>query len=86
MTNNKSAAASVCPRCRSEQTEVVTMSPVKNVWVVYSCKRCFYMWRSTEPEENTDPDHYPEAFRLTPETMADMPVVPAVPPLRPKKD
>ena len=42
--------------------------------------------RAMEPEENTDPDHYSEAFRLTPETMADMPVVPTVPPLRPKKD
>jgi hypothetical protein len=86
MSNKSSAAVTVCPRCRSEQTEVVTMSPVKNVWVVYSCKRCFYMWRSTEPQENTDPDHYPEAFRLTPEAIAKMPVVPSIPPLRPKKD
>jgi hypothetical protein len=86
MSDKSPAAATVCPRCRSEQTEVVTMSPVKNVWAVYGCKRCFYMWRSTEPQENTDPDHYPEAFRLTPEGIANMPVVPSIPPLRRKKD
>jgi hypothetical protein len=81
--SDKSAAA-VCPRCRYEQTEVLTTSPVKDAWVVYSCKRCFYAWRSTEPQENTDPDHYPEAFRLTPEAMANFPVVPTIPPLRRK--
>jgi hypothetical protein len=37
MSDKSSATAIVCPRCRSEQTGVVTMSPVKNVWVVYGC-------------------------------------------------
>jgi vanillate/4-hydroxybenzoate decarboxylase subunit D len=43
-----------CPRCRSRTIEVLTNSPVDGVWTVYSCTTCFYAWRSTEPEENTD--------------------------------
>jgi C4-type Zn-finger protein len=72
----------VCPRCRSVAIEVLTNSPVEGVWTIYSCKTCLYAWRSTEPEENTDPDKYPEAFRLKPEDLAKFPVVPTIPPLR----
>jgi hypothetical protein len=31
-------------------------SPVAGIWTKYSCKTCLYAWRSTEPEENTNPD------------------------------
>jgi C4-type Zn-finger protein len=72
----------VCPRCRSETIEVLTTSPVEGVWTMYSCKTCFYAWRSTEPEENTDPDKYPKPFRLKPEDLATFPVVPTIPSLR----
>jgi vanillate/4-hydroxybenzoate decarboxylase subunit D len=72
----------VCPRCRSSKAEVLTSSPVEGVWTIYSCTTCFYAWRSTEPEENTDPDKYPEPFRLRPEDLAKFAVVPTVPPLR----
>jgi hypothetical protein len=39
-------------------------------------------WRSTEPEENTNPEKYPEAFRLKPEDLAQFPIVPTIPALR----
>jgi vanillate/4-hydroxybenzoate decarboxylase subunit D len=72
----------VCPRCRSATTEVRSASPVKGVWTVFGCTTCFYAWRSTEPEENTDPDKYPAVFRLKPEDMANLPVAPSIPPRR----
>lgn len=71
-----------CPRCRSTTIEVLTTSPIPGVWTVFSCTTCLYAWRSTEPEENTDPDKYPAAFRLTPEQLPELPVAPTVPPLR----
>jgi hypothetical protein len=71
-----------CPRCRSGAIEVLARSPVEGVWTVHSCTTCLYAWRSTEPEENTDPDKYPEPFRLKPDDLAKFPVVPAIPPLR----
>jgi hypothetical protein len=49
---------------------------------VYGCSTCFYAWRSTEPEENVNPEKYPSAFRLRPEDLAKLRVVPAVPPRR----
>jgi len=54
------------------------------VWTVFGCDTCFYTWRSTEPAENTSPDHYPEVFRLKPEDIVKLPEVPAIPPLRQK--
>jgi hypothetical protein len=72
----------VCPRCRSADTSVLTRSPVKDVWIVHGCKVCFYAWRNTEPEENTNPDKYPEAFRLNPNEVNNFVTVPTVPPLR----
>jgi hypothetical protein len=36
-------------------------------WLVsHGCQICFYTWRNTELEENTNPDR-PEPFRLRPE-------------------
>jgi hypothetical protein len=37
---------------------------------------------NTEPEENTNPDRYPEAFRLDPAEVNNFIVVPTIPPLR----
>jgi hypothetical protein len=55
----------VCPRCRSTTVSVVANSPVPNCWMMRSCSRCWYAWRSTEPRSHTDPEAYPEDFRLT---------------------
>ncbi len=78
--NDKHALS--CPRCRSATIEVLCNSPVAGVWTMYSCKTCLYAWRSTEAEENKNPDKYPEAFRLKPEELAKFPIVPTIPPLR----
>jgi hypothetical protein len=51
---------------------------------VFGCDTCFYTWRSTEPVENTNPDSYPEVFRMKPEDLGKLPEVPAVPPRRQK--
>ena len=59
-------------------------SPVAGVWTVFGCDTCFYTWRSTEPDENTNPDKYPEVFRLNPEDLANLPEMPTIPPLRQK--
>jgi vanillate/4-hydroxybenzoate decarboxylase subunit D len=82
MSHPEDTKGLVCPRCRFVAIEVLTDSPVKGVWTIYSCKTCIYAWRSTEPGENTNPDKYPESFRLKAEDLAKFPLVPAIPPLR----
>jgi hypothetical protein len=69
-----------CPRCRSTTTEVRSTSPVAGAWTVFGCNACFYTWRSTEPEENIDPDKYPAPFRLKQAELESFPVAPTVPP------
>lgn len=77
-------ALPTCPRCRSTTTRLHAKSAVADVWTVFGCDTCFYTWRTTEPVENTDPDRYPAVFRLLPEDIPKLPVVPAIPPLRQK--
>jgi hypothetical protein len=74
--------ATACPRCRSGKIQVLGRSPIVGVWTVFGCSTCFYAWRSTEPEENMNPEKYPAAFRLYPEDLAKLEVVPPVPPRR----
>jgi vanillate/4-hydroxybenzoate decarboxylase subunit D len=81
-TRSTTDRPAACPRCRSTTVEVVSTSPVANVWTVFTCTTCLYTWRSTEPPENTEPDRYPEAFRLDPGRLPDLAVAPTVPPLR----
>ncbi len=76
------ALPAACPRCRSTTIEVRSTSPVAGVWTVFACTTCLYAWRSTEPEENTNPDKYPAAFRLKPDELAILPVAPSIPALR----
>jgi vanillate/4-hydroxybenzoate decarboxylase subunit D len=76
------ALPAACPRCRSTTIEVRSTSPVAGAWTVYGCTTCFYAWRSTEPDENTNPDEYPHVFRLDPEQLPALAVAPTIPPLR----
>jgi vanillate/4-hydroxybenzoate decarboxylase subunit D len=69
-----------CPRCRSGPIGILGKSPVAGVWTIFGCSTCLYAWRSSEPEENVNPDKYPAAFRLRPE---DLPNLAVVPPVRP---
>lgn len=40
-----------CPRCSSGNTRLLAESPVADVWEMYACNRCTYLWRSTETLE-----------------------------------
>ncbi|MDE1175925.1 MAG: non-oxidative hydroxyarylic acid decarboxylases subunit D [Edaphobacter sp.] len=84
-TTTPAATVPVCPRCRSNTTEVRSVSPVAGVWTVFGCDTCFYTWRSTEGEQNTNPDKYPEVFRLEPQNLPKLQVAPSIPPLRQTK-
>lgn len=64
-----------CPRCGSENIKTIAKSPVEGCWEVYECDECYYSWRSTE-----DP-HVDDVFKLTPEKIANLQVIPPVPPL-----
>jgi len=68
----------------ASQPDGISHKMVVGVWTLYRCKTCLYAWRSTEPEENTNPDKYPAAFRLSPDDVANFPIVPNIPPLREK--
>jgi len=81
----KETALPICPRCRSNSTQVRGVSPVHGVWTVFGCDTCFYVWRSTEPEENINPDRYPAVFRLIPEDLPNLAVAPGIPALRQSK-
>ncbi|SFX53157.1 non-oxidative hydroxyarylic acid decarboxylases subunit D [Olsenella sp. kh2p3] len=64
-----------CPRCGDEHISTIAKSPVAGAWEVYECDRCYYSWRSTETP------HVDDVFKLTPEKIANLQVIPAVPPL-----
>jgi vanillate/4-hydroxybenzoate decarboxylase subunit D len=78
----QTAVPPVCPRCQSNTTTVRGVSPVAGVWTIYGCDTCFYTWRSTESEANTDPAKYPAVFRLAPGDLPKLQVAPRIPPLR----
>jgi len=86
---NKSVAETVesqpcCPRCDSQQTQLVSKSPVAGAWVIYNCPVCFYSWRSSEPEYATSAEHYNPHFKIRLEDIPHFPEVPSIPPLREK--
>lgn len=64
-----------CPRCGSDDVRVMVKSPVGDVWEVYVCNTCFYSWRSTETPNVHD------VFKLNPEDIPNLQVIPPVPPL-----
>jgi hypothetical protein len=72
----------ICPRCESENTSVLTRSPVEGVWEVYHCADCFFAWRSTEPDFITNPAKYDPEFKLNRAELDQTDIMPNVPPLR----
>ena len=64
-----------CPRCDGKHIEVLTKSPVGDVWEMYICGDCFYSWRSTE-KVSVIPK-----FKLKAEDIETIQVIPPVPPL-----
>jgi hypothetical protein len=49
---------------------------------MYVCDTCIYSWRSTEPDQATDPATYPAAFKIDPAEIPTMAAIPPVPPRR----
>ncbi|ADK68568.1 conserved hypothetical protein [Olsenella uli DSM 7084] len=64
-----------CPRCECDHISTIAKSPIPGAWEVYECDRCYYSWRSTETP------HVDDVFKLTPEQIKNLQVIPAVPPL-----
>jgi len=65
--------AGACPRCRTADVRQAAASPVPGRWVIWACQTCWYVWRSTEPATATEPDQYPESFRLDPDEITAAP-------------
>lgn len=72
----------ICPRCGSENIEVIAKSPKDNVWEVFMCNCCFYSYRSTEPENRKSRSLYDERFKVDLEQVNSIGVIPPVPPLK----
>lgn len=72
----------ICPRCGTEHVDVMVKSPVGNVWEVYICKTCWYSWRSTETPDKTDVKQYNPKFKINPDNISKMLVIPPIPPLK----
>ncbi|SJN55353.1 non-oxidative hydroxyarylic acid decarboxylases subunit D [Vibrio ruber] len=73
----------ICPRCAHEEIALLAQSPVADVWTVHQCQRCLYTWRSTEPLRRTSREHFPDAFKMTPEEIDNAMQLPEIPPLLP---
>lgn len=69
-----------CPRCDHDETEQVAAAP--GAWEVHLCARCFYTWRTSEPESMLRYEGYDSRFRLNAEQLARFAVFPGVPPRR----
>lgn len=65
-----------CPRCEHDEIKTIATSPVGKVWEVYCCQKCFYSWRSTENITILN------KFKLDDEKIANMGVIPPIPPLK----
>lgn len=68
-----------CPRCDSPKVKKMADSPVGKVWEVYVCENCWFSWRSTEDI------HVLPKFKLDDEKIAEMQVIPPIPPLKTQK-
>jgi vanillate/4-hydroxybenzoate decarboxylase subunit D len=71
----------ICPRCDSDTAEFLVEAPVNHEWEVYICKTCYYSWRSTECDENRDPEKYDKRFKIDPKDIPNLGVIPPVPKL-----
>lgn len=71
-----------CPRCDSKDSTVISKSPIVDIWEMYQCSVCLFTWRSNEPEYITNPEKYNKAFKVKPEDIPMVDIVPAVPALK----
>ncbi|HBC95382.1 MAG TPA: vanillic acid non-oxidative decarboxylation protein [Clostridium sp.] len=69
----------ICPRCESENVEVMAKSPNGDAWEVYICNDCCFSWRSTEDSYIRDPKKYNKKFKINREEIKNLPKMPPVP-------
>jgi protein-arginine kinase activator protein McsA len=72
----------ICPRCETDKVNLMVKSPVGNVWEIYICETCTYSWRSTESADKTDPKLYAQSFKIAPNEIPKLLVIPPIPPLK----
>jgi vanillate/4-hydroxybenzoate decarboxylase subunit D len=71
----------ICPRCDSDTTDLLVKAPTNDAWEVYVCATCNFSWRSTESEDITNPKKYDKRFKINPDSIPNMIVIPPVPKL-----
>ncbi len=71
----------ICPRCDSSAADLLVKAPVDDAWEVYMCGTCNFTWRSTESEDITNPAKYDRRFKIDPNSISNMPVIPPMPKL-----
>ncbi len=71
----------ICPRCDSDSAGLLVKAPVDNAWEVYICGTCGFSWRSTESEDVTNPARYDKRFKISPDAIPKLTVIPPVPKL-----
>lgn len=55
----------ICPRCEDKEARLFIKSPVGDVWELYLCGNCGFMWRSSEEKEVRDPEKYNPVFKIS---------------------
>lgn len=71
----------ICPRCDSKSVELMVKAPVDNAWEVYICNVCDFSWRSTEEDDVKDPQKYDQRFKINPQIIPSLGVIPPIPKL-----
>jgi vanillate/4-hydroxybenzoate decarboxylase subunit D len=69
----------ICPRCDSDAADLLVKSTVDNAWEVYMCSICNFTWRSTESEDVKNPSLYDKRFKINPNAIPKLTVIPPVP-------
>lgn len=76
----------ICPRCESDNAELMVKAPVNEAWQVYICNTCYFSWRSTEDELIRDPKKYDNKFKINPKEIPHLISIPPVPKIKVKTD
>lgn len=72
----------ICPRCDSKTVDLLTKAPVDDAWEVYICKTCCFSWRSTESEDIKNPEKYDIRFKISPDKISTLGVIPPIPAIK----
>lgn len=72
-----------CVRCLKDGVRVVAKAPDgSGAWEIYKCDHCNYGWRSTEPEEITNPEKRDPRFQMEGKDLSALLSPCAIPPLK----